>query len=236
MDSSELDYEIEPNIAATGVEGIEVPISEEDIHQVESFLRSHRTKVYVCPGLVNLYFGSFEDMTNMTSWELHTTGIPAILWDAPQYNMTTKSQLRLCITEKGTGFILWQDCLSSASCYKAPDKCFHTMKVTTGGQVMAGLSFDDERAAGDLLRTINAMTSEIDLNAANANSKKKKKPRPPKAQKPPKKSDISIPCCFEHITKLESADRDHITTLATLVPEKKNGEKEFRTFTFSKLQ
>ncbi|XP_006823991.1 uncharacterized protein LOC102805916 [Saccoglossus kowalevskii] len=207
-----------------------LPVTEDEVHQIESFFRSRRSHVYVCRGLVNLYESSIEDMANLAGWDLVTTGVPALVWDNNETLLTKRtrrSQAQICIAERGTGFVLWKDCVSATTNYKAPDKSFHTMKVSSDHKKLAGLSFDDERAASDLLRTIRSLIGALEVEQTISKKKLRNVPKTPKL---PKKSDISLPCCFEHITSLETADRDHIITLATLVPEKKNGCSDVKRF------
>ena len=169
--------------------------TDSDIRQIERFFNSLKSRVYVCPALANLYFTTLQDMANLGGWELQTTGFPTLIFE----NRQNERRLLLCIAEKGTGFIQWKDGLSPDSQYKSPENNFHTLCVSSDRQKLAGLSFDNEHAAAELLDTVNSWLNELVLDVDSGNSKKKKK----RKVVLPKKETISQPCLFEHITNLD---------------------------------
>ncbi len=173
--------------------------TESDIRQIERFFNSLKSRVYVCPALANLYFTTLQDMANLGGWELQTTGFPTLIFE----NRQNERRLLLCIAEKGTGFVQWKDGLTPDSKYKSPETNFHTLNVSGDTQKLAGLSFDNEQAAAELMDTVNSWLNEIVLDSESGNSrKKKKKHKEPKVMLP-KKETISQPCLFEHITNLD---------------------------------
>lgn len=193
--------------------GIET-VTDDDIMQVEMFYRSHRSNVYVCPGLANLYFGTAKQNGSGDNWQLFRTGIPVMVIDSGDGRRNRKAHLILA--EKGSGFILWKDNLDHLSHFKAMHPNFHTMFLSSDHTKLAGFSYDDVGAANDFLSSLQNVMSDPTDELFNMSKKKKKKEKKQKQKfKAPKKTDISQPCCFMHVTKLERSDREHY---AGLVP------------------
>lgn len=209
-------------------------VKEEDVQQVEMFYRSHKSEVTVCHCLANLYFGSVTSTTTSPPgsnvngrvspacggdlWEFVTTGIPVLVLDSGDH--LRSRQLSLVVAEKGTGFVLWKDVVSHLTTYTPLHANFHTLRVSSDSNKLAGLSFDDSKAAATFAAAMLKLTSDPDdellmLSQKGKKKKKKKKESKKIKFKPPKKSDISQPCCFQHVTKLE---RPQITGLTPLPP------------------
>lgn len=201
-------------------------VTDQDVQQVEMFYRSHKSEVTVCRCLANLYFGtgvprgSFvggdggtasAPSSGSDSWEFINTGIPLLVLDSGQH--VRERRLSVVLAEKGTGFVLWKDVITHLTHYACPHANFHTLRVSADNNKLAGLSFDDSKAANDFAATIRQLTSDPDddlLMLSKKGKKKKKKPQESKRHKykPPKKTDISQPCCFQHVTKLERPQVD----------------------------
>ncbi|XP_062606406.1 uncharacterized protein LOC134268229 [Saccostrea cucullata] len=178
-------------------------VTEEDLLQVDMFYRSHKTEVFVCQCLANLYFGKVKG--NQDQWKFAMTGIPVLVLDTGDHHRNRK--LQIVLAEKGTGFLLWKDAIDHLSTYKAEHPNFHTMSLSTDHTRLAGLSFDHSTAASDFHSTIDKLTSNPDdeimsLSKTKHKRRKSEKKKAPK-YKPPKKTEISTPCCFVHVTKLE---------------------------------
>ncbi|XP_046585541.1 uncharacterized protein LOC124292494 [Haliotis rubra] len=192
------------NVAATNFsEGV----TEQDILQVEMFYKSHKTEVCVCRCLANLYFGGAKNAAQGDTWEFHNTGIPVLVLDSGDHHRNRK--LRIIMAEKGTGFTLWKEGIDHLSKYSVPSANFHTMYLTTDHTKQAGLSFDDSNAAVEFYSFISTLTSDPNddlFNLSKKKNKKKKKDKSKPKYKAPKKTDISQPCCFVHVTKLERPD------------------------------
>lgn len=177
-------------------------VSDEDIMQVEMFFRSHRTDVYVCQCLANLYFGPIQACNKLEGWRFAMTGIPVLVLDSGEHHR--KRKLNIVISEKGTGFILWRDAIDHLTNYSVPNDNFHTMQRSTDHTQLVGLSFDDSSAAKEFHSTLRRLTSDPDDELLNISKmKKKKKLEKTKKFRAPKKTEISQPCCFVHVTKLE---------------------------------
>ncbi|XP_048769581.1 uncharacterized protein LOC125675814 [Ostrea edulis] len=178
-------------------------VTEEDLLQVDMFYRSHKTEVFVCQCLANLYFGKVK--ANQDQWKFAMTGIPVLILDTGDHHRNRK--LQIVLAEKGTGFLLWKDDIDHLSTYKAEHPNYHTMSLSTDHTKLAGLSFDHSTAASDFHSTIEKLTSNPDdelmsLSKTKHKRRKSEKKKVPK-YKPPKKTEISTPCCFVHVTKLE---------------------------------
>lgn len=212
-------------------------LSESEISQIDNFFRAHKSHVYVGRCLVNLYFtktdlinGGRNSKPRIHEWELSRTGVPVIIFDKGETKARDKRQLQICLAERGTGFVLWKDIIDNLSDYSAQHPCFHTLYLSCDHRKMAGLSFDSQLAAQQFNQQIETLTSDP-LNIALTGPKKSsKKLKFLKKQlslnanssgpnlKLLKKSDISLPCLFQHITNVEVSDCDKLYSLSSLVP------------------
>ncbi|XP_041351740.1 uncharacterized protein LOC121370524 [Gigantopelta aegis] len=184
-------------------------VTEQDIMQVEMFYRSHKTEVTVCRCLANVYQGSVRD-SGSNKWEFFNTGIPLLLLDSGEHHRQRK--LYIVLAEKGTGFVLWKDVIDTLTNYTAPHNTFHTMHLSSDHTRQVGFSFDDGGAASEFFGSLSALTSNPEDDLFNLSKSKKKKKQKEKSKpakqkyKAPKKADISQPCCFVHVTKLEKPE------------------------------
>lgn len=207
-------------------------VTDQDLVQVETFFRSHKTFVHVCPTLTNLYMTPLSKGNNKkepetensgpsNDWQLMFTGIPVLLLDTGENRARTKRRIKIVLAEKGSGFMLWSDTIDNLSDYKVYDKAFHTMYLSSDHRKLAGLSFDDTKAAADFYLQIEKLTADpanISLSGPNTKRDKKsaKRNKVREKVKLPKKTDISQPCCFQHVTKVDLGDKEHLVTLSTL--------------------
>ncbi|XP_059165467.1 uncharacterized protein LOC131948026 [Physella acuta] len=204
-------------------------LNDEDIIQVEMFYRSHKSEIRVCRSLANLYVSvpklherpkviQLMEKTcrapppaekaldpldfSKDDWEFSKTGVPVLVLDTGQH--VRERRLTILLAEKGTGFTLWQDQVNHLTRYSTPHTNFHTITISTDSTRLVGLSFDDGNAAADFADAVRKLISNSDDDMLKLGKKKKKKKEKDKQKaKPPKKVDISQPCCFVHVTKLE---------------------------------
>ncbi|KAL8606807.1 hypothetical protein ACOMHN_049636 [Nucella lapillus] len=209
-------------------------VTDQDVQQVEMFYRSQKSEVTVCRCLANLYLGSAASKSSSASiptpmngsvssskysdlWEFVTTGIPLVVQDSREHRRN--QQVMMVLAEKGTGFVLWKDAVTSASHYSCPDSNFHTLGLSTDAKKLVGLSFDDSKAAAEFGACLTRLICQMDDDSGTLTRKGKRKKRQDSQRKAkrkqPKKTDISQPCCFQHITKLE---RPQITGVMPLPP------------------
>ncbi|KAL3882859.1 hypothetical protein ACJMK2_029163 [Sinanodonta woodiana] len=178
-------------------------VTEQDLLQVEMFYKSHKSEVIVCGCLANLYFGSVKSSFSRDQWTFALTGIPYLLLDTGEHHRERK--LQIGIAEKGTGFTLWKEVIDSLTSYRAPHDSFHTLHLSTDHTKLAGLSLDDAGSAAEFYSHLCKLTSDPDdiLLKIGGGKKNKKDKVKKKKYKAPQKNEISQPCCFVHVTKLE---------------------------------
>ncbi|CAE1307107.1 unnamed protein product [Acanthosepion pharaonis] len=200
--------DVPPSTASTSSTCASEALSEHDLLQVEMFYKSHKTEVFVCQCQANLYFGSVRQSSECDQWEYAMMGIPLLVLDTGEHHR--KRRLHFILAEKGTGFVMWRDVIDHLTKYSAPSSSFHTLHISIDHTKLAGLSFDDTEAATQFLEVLRQLTSDpnddiLNLSRSKKNKKKEQKPKMKKFR-PPKKTDISQPCCFVHVTKLERTE------------------------------
>ncbi|CAH1800306.1 unnamed protein product [Owenia fusiformis] len=208
-------------------------VTDHDVMQVEMFYKSHKSEVHVCPCLASLYFGKLDpknvdNTRDVDTWEFHKSGIPVVILDSGESRRTRS--LTIVLSEKGSGFILWKDVMNHLTNYKAPYPSFHTMHNSNDHSKLAGLSFETTSGAADFYRIIKDITSDPDdpiLNLSGFKKKRKEKGKQKKTKpKLPKKAEISQPCGFEHITKLDRNDAGNVLTARDIEIKPKYTEHE----------
>lgn len=102
-------------------------------------------------------------------------------------------------------------------CLQVSGAAFHTMCLSSDHTRLAGLSFDNSKAANELWQHIERLVSCPENISLSVPGKKKKK-SPQKKVVLPAKSNISQPCQFQHVTSVDAADRSRYFSLQTLVP------------------
>ena len=153
-------------------------------------------------------------------WACVRTGIPVIVRD----NGDGRRRKRVCIllAERGTGFELWRAPLDRLSDYtvtaasvsagdssSATVSCSqHTMRLSVDEtmSVTARLAFDDQSAADEFHRQLVELATAGDSNGSTTtvgSGGQTKKKRHQKGVGSISKADISQPCCFSHVTRLE---------------------------------
>lgn len=128
--------------------------------------------------------------------------------------------IRLVISELGSSFTLWDTLVNGASDVRLPKPRHLTLKSLETGTILA-LKFDDVNATDEFHEYFVKLSS----NPRNAdlfdvfNAKR----RPPNLQirkRKVKKSAISKPSQFNHITKVDENDRDSLYTYSVLVEDR----------------
>ncbi|ELU05315.1 hypothetical protein CAPTEDRAFT_65438, partial [Capitella teleta] len=202
-------------------------LTDQEIAQVEMFYRSHKTDVFVSQCIVYLYVGSsasglpqpssmagagaLPDTAGGENWTYMKSGVLVVVMDTGESRRNRK--LSIVLAERGTGFVLWKDNLDHLTEYQAPQPCFQTMHLSNDHSKLAGLRFADAAAAVIFHQKISSLTSDPQDSAMrlSGNSKKSKEKKAKgkgskQKQKLPTKADISSPCCFTHVTKLDRTD------------------------------
>lgn len=195
---------------------VDVVVSELEKQQVEYAYRGLKTQVYVSGCLANLYTKSQADK----EWQIRFTGIPVVLHDEGVVRSRTKRRIQILLAERGTSFMLWRDTIDNLTSYKVSSPTFHTMYYSEDHSIQIGFSFDQDEAAHDMWAHIEHLVADpenICLSTPGKKKKKKERKQPKPAPLPPK-TQISLPCCFQHITQVEHADRGKFFSLKEYVP------------------
>ena len=174
-------------------------LSEQEVLQVEMFFRSHKTTVCVCQCNVKLFFGYVNERPE--HWPFVKQGALVLVLNSGE----SRRQRRLCIVlaEKGTGFIIWKDVINHLSAYNDIHPNFHVMHLSSDHTKMAGFMYDDAVSAIGFLQKYQTITAAHDSILSLSGKSKKKEKQKNKKYKAPNKADISQPCQFTHVTKLE---------------------------------
>ncbi|KAI1307935.1 hypothetical protein HDE_00592 [Halotydeus destructor] len=207
-------------------------IDATDMLQIELSLKSHKTFVYVCKCMANLYFtktdlanGGRVSLPRSHEWELARTGVPVIIFDKGDTRSRDKRQLQVALAERGTGFPLWKDVVDHLTDYKILVSSFHTLYLSTDHRKMAGLSFDEPEAAEEFARQMELITSDpLNISLSNPKTKRSKsltkgqaKRSKSKSRPPLRKYDISSPCQFEHVTSVDLSDFDRFHSISSSI-------------------
>ncbi|CAA3006380.1 Hypothetical predicted protein [Olea europaea subsp. europaea] len=109
-------------------------LSEQEVHAIEHFLKSHRSSVYVCGCMANLYFTKTHLVDNgraskasNSEWKLNKTGVPVLIFDSGLAKNRQKKRLSISLTERGSGFVLWSDTIDHLSNYRAFSPSLHSI-------------------------------------------------------------------------------------------------------------
>jgi len=139
-------------------------------------------------------------------WSCVRAGIPVLVRDR------RRRRVYVLLAERGTGFELWRAPIDRLADYTAAAAAAataeagvqHTMRLAVDDSVSltARLAFDDPAGADEFHRQLVRLSTAADDAAAAAAPSRKKRARQ-KGAKPISKADISQPCCFSHVTRLE---------------------------------
>jgi len=207
------------------------PLTDGELVQIDLFYRSYRSSVYVCTCMATLSFSRPVRTTPSKSkstpkppmddyddgvWACVRTGIPVIVRD--NGDGRRRRRVFVLLAERGTGFELWRAPLDRLSDYtvtaasvstgsgpSAAVSCSqHTMRLSVDDtmSVTARLAFDDQPGADEFHRQLVRLATAVDDDATTTTGQTKKK-RHQKGARSISKADISQPCCFSHVTRLE---------------------------------
>jgi hypothetical protein len=163
-------------------------LSDQEVHCIEHFLKSHKSSVYVCGCMANLYFTKTHLADNgraskasANEWKLNKTGVPVLIFDSGLTRNRNKRRLSISLAERGSGFVLWSDTIDHLSDYRAfsarlhsidgsgpeqtagaDDTCdsFHVMYLSSNHRIMVGLSFDNATCARLFLAQVELVCAD----------------------------------------------------------------------------
>lgn len=188
-------------------------VTDEDINRIETFYRGHKTQLWVCNTMANLYAEGGANTTHQ-GWELKYTGVPVLLLDQGDTKSRNKRILQISLAEKGTGFPLWRDVVDNLTSYRQQEPHFHTLYLSSDHRKRMGLSFNEAKAAQEFHKHLERLTADpanICLSGPGKKNKIKKEKLP--KYKAPRKTDISIPCNFHHVTSVDAHDKTRFFSL-----------------------
>ncbi|KAJ9583755.1 hypothetical protein L9F63_021918 [Diploptera punctata] len=215
LDGSETATDVSSSSSSSTAEE-RLQVTDQERIQIETFFRGLKTQVFVCGSLANLYLGS---TSNEGQWELSNVGIPVLVLDSGETRSRNKRRIQIVLAERGTCFTLWQDTIDNLSSYRVAGQAFHTMHLSSDHSVLIGLSFDSASAADQMWNHVERLTACPENISLSVPGRRARKPRrSPKPQPLPAKQHISQPCCFQHVTSVDVADRMRYLSLRALVP------------------
>ena len=215
-------------------------LTTQELFKIKLSLSCLSNRVTVCPVQAKLYLLKEE------TWKHFKTGVAAVIFNTGECGDRNPKGVKLCLVELESGFASWKEDLSDSSQYKAQDTKFHTLVLqNNNGANMAGLQFEDEGAASLFFKEIIDSIEELkSANNATELSKLELSSRREKAKKfrKLKKSEISTPCLFTHVTNISSTQADTLdepTSPGGLEGRSgstsgRSGEKPKRSFSMSK--
>jgi len=180
-------------------------VTNQVVARIETSFRGHKTQIWTCRTMANLYTeeGSGKD----AKWNLKFTGVPALLLDLGETKSRDKRKLQILLAEKESGFELWRDTVDNLTSYKVQEANFHILYLSSDHRRKIGLSFNEGDAAMIFHKQLETLTSDPENISLSGPSKKKSKSKEKIIKyKPPKKTDISKPCNFHHVTTVEPTD------------------------------
>ncbi|CAM2698361.1 unnamed protein product [Rotaria socialis] len=195
-----------------------IRLNERDVLKVASFYQSIGTLVYVARSIATLYTSDFDAMANLKDWKKLYTGVPIWLFNTGM-NPKRARCIRLIISELGSSFTLWDTIVNGASDVRLPKARHVTLKSLETGTILA-LKFDDTSATDEF----HQYFVKLSCDPRNADlfdifNAKRRQPVFLLRKRKIKKSAISKPTEFNHITKVDEHDRDSLYTYSVLVDD-----------------
>ena len=127
--------------------------------------------------------------------------------------------IRLIISELGSSFILWDTLVNGASDVRLPKERHITLKSLETGTILA-LKFDDPTATDEFHQYFVKLSCDPrNADLFDVFNSKRRRPIFLLRKRKIKKSAISKPSHFNHITKVDEHDRDSLYTYSVLVDD-----------------
>jgi hypothetical protein len=195
-----------------------IRLNEKDLLKIASFYQSIGTLVYVARSVATLYTSDFDAMANLRDWKKLYTGVPIWLFNTGMNPKRTRS-IRLLISELGSSFTLWDTIVNGASDVRLPKARHITLKSLETGTILA-LKFDDTSATDEFHQYFVKLSCDPrNADLFDVFNAKRRRPVFVLRKRKIKKSAISKPSEFNHITKVDEHDRDSLYTYSVLVDD-----------------
>ncbi|KAK2155641.1 hypothetical protein LSH36_235g03034 [Paralvinella palmiformis] len=198
-------------------------LSKKDILRLEMFYKGHDTEVIVCSCLADLYLGNAAAPgSEPTDWLLYYTGVP--IWVLNTGEGQRNRELHIFLAERETGFPLWRDKINYLTNLETmkDDRKILKMRLSGGLSKMAKFCVVCEEASVEFHKRYLTMTADpgdelwcMSSESSKVSQKMRKKRR--KKRKSFTTHDISQPCNFQHIAKLDPTDPQILASIALLM-------------------
>ena len=196
----------------------EAMLTAGDLTRVELFYQGRGSHVVVCHCLAEFY-----EQNEQGQWIYRNRGVPVLILTTGE-KKGQKRELKIVLAERGTGFRLWEDTINYLSNYTDESPKVHTMQQSRDHTKRVSFRMHSVAASTEFLGKFKEITSDPNDELWKVGKcKKSKKSRTlflsKKGKKKLAKKDISQPCNFTHVTKVEPIDHS---------PLKDSEEDEFR--------
>jgi len=173
-----------------------VKLKDKELFKIKLALSSLTNSVIISPVIATLYTQSTKDDE---TWNCCKRGAPGLIVSHNSDREVVNCQL--CIADTDSGFAIWRESILPKSEYKASQKNFHTFNLISDGvdNKMAGIRFPSDESACGFLKDV---LDNIPKEGVRADSPVSNKSR--KQSKKIKKSEISQPCMFKHVTSVNN--------------------------------
>ncbi len=185
-----------------------------DVARLEMFYRSRECQVAVCQCMADMFIGtlSVKEIGGVKDWKHEHTGVPVFVLNTGQAQR--RRELFLVLAERDTGFPLWQDKINYLTNYAALGSATHIFNLSSSLSKVAKLHMFSEDAAQTFMETYRGLTADPDdelWKVSSQKSSKKGKKATTKRRKSIKKEDISQPCNFIHVTRIDPSQAASVT-------------------------
>ncbi len=186
-------------------------ITQKDIARIDLFYRGQGTQITVCQCLADICEGTSSPGGDSFNWEpVKHTGVPVLVFNTGQAKRVR--ELYVSIAERETGFPLWKDKINYLSNYHDVKEDVHIMHLSNNLRKVMSINFYCKAAAAEFANIFKEITKDPndDLWKLGVSTDKKTKKRLWFSRKfklkTTSKTEISQPCNFTHITKVDPKD------------------------------
>ena len=126
------------------------------------------------------------------------------------------TSVNICLADPHSGFVLWKDTLDRTSDYKATQNNFHTFRMISDDQYMAGIRFPLPELPDIFLKDVlenvekveRKMKSDSSFDHGPLDGEARGERRTDSPRKKILKTEISRPCMFTHVTSAIEIKKD----------------------------
>lgn len=215
---------LEPNTEGEEVVCVSSGITQKDVSRIDLFFRSRETEVVVSQCLVDMIMGTSDPATghvDMWSSVCHT-GVLVLVLNSGLGKR--RREMFVVLAERETGFPLWQDRVNYLTNYRDIQPTLHQLQPSNNLRMRVGFRFYCGSASSEFIskyRELTANPNDDLWKVANSRMDKNRRAMLKKLRlkKRPSKGDISQPCNFAHVTKLDTKDYVHYESFHDLLPK-----------------